>query len=389
MATRKSLTVIVGATIAATALLLVGCEGGGGGGGGGAPAPGTANVEGRVVSASDPTTGVNGAIVEVPDRSATRQATTSGATGNFALSGVPVGVLELTIRMPVTGAYHTTTVRVQTGAGATTRLTVALVPASLAQPNELFIAPRDTVMQTGVTREFNAEVRDATGTEIPVQASWALIGDILNPGEVPANHIDDDGNGVVDDGTIDTLGQYTAIKASGAARHGQIFAASGDAQDAVNVTVNPPGPPIVSQFVISPTTLRPDGGTVLISAEVEDGDGIGDRGTPPTLIAPPIPPGSIVPPYNGVADILANIQPRGSVTVTQVLVPLATGTNKLGYYETSYVIPPNSNPTLPDGTQPAQIYDVHLTAMDTVGGTTNSATLSATVEGVEAPPPAP
>ncbi|MFQ6098087.1 MAG: carboxypeptidase-like regulatory domain-containing protein [Armatimonadota bacterium] len=389
MAARKAVYLLLAAAIVATALLFGGCEGAGPQGGAPPPAGATATIEGTVVSASDSTTPVSGAIVTVRGRGAQRQSTTSGPNGAFQLTNVTPGIVVLDVAVPVTGAFHDSSIRVQGVAGRSTHVIIALVPAGFGRPNSLAIAPRDVTMQTGVTRDFNAEVRDATGAQIPAQASWALVGDILNPNEQPENHIDDDNNGVVDDGTIDRFGRYTAIKTT-TPRTGQVFASSGTASDAVDVVVNPPGPPILSQFVVTPTSLRPDGGTILISAEAEDGDGIGDAGTPPAnILLPPVVPGSLVPPYDGVADLIANIQLRGSATVNQILVPLKTGTNKLGYYEASYVVPANSNPTLPDGTQPEQVYDIHLTGIDVLGATTNSPVLSVVVEGVQPPPPPP
>jgi hypothetical protein len=355
----------MGIAAAVLALLCVvsGCEGGGGDG---APAQ-TATVQGQCYDAGSPTVTVPNAVVT---ETSTSLSATCDVAGNFTLGGLPAGLLTLQVTAPSRVAYKPTTVAVQATLGQVTHIEVGLVPSGLADPAQVIISPRSLTVQTGISRQFQATVKDASGNPISIYPTWTVSSNI---------------------GQISRLGLLTASNTTGQPIAGQIIATAGLATDSVPVTVNPPGPPVVTNFVISPLTLGHNGGTVSISAQVEDGDGVADRGIPPGPVLAPRPPTLPAPPgYDGTPDIVATVSLRRLATSTEVLIPLLTGDAQFGYYQTTYAVPANSAPTGPTGDQPAEQYDAYLTASDALGvSSTPTSPLVLTVQGVSAPPPPP
>jgi hypothetical protein len=266
---------------------------------------------------------------------------TADAAGNFLLDRLAAGLLTLQVSAPTRAAYKPTTVGVQTAIGQVTRLDVGLVPSGIADPAQVTIAPRNLTVQTNVSRQFEATIKDAGGNVLPIHPTWNA-----------ANNI----------GQIDRMGLLSAVNTSAQPISGQVIATAGLATDAVPVTVSPAGPPVVTNFVVSPLTLGHGGGSVSISAQVEDGD--------------------------GVDEVVATVSCRRLATSTDVVLPLVTGDAKFGHYQSTHVVSPNTAPSEPTGGQPTELYDVYATATDALSVTSPpTSPLVLTVNGVSAPPP--
>ena len=353
------------AAAAIIALIFVACGCGGGGDGGVTP---SATVQGQCYDSGDPGLPVPSAVVT--EISTGRSATTNAA-GNFTLTGLPSGMLTLAVTGPTRIAYRQTSVAVRTVVGQVTALDVGLVPTTVAQPAQVVISPRSMTVQNGVVRQFEAVVTDIGGNVLSIHPTWTTTNDI---------------------GQITRMGVFTAGNTSAVPIQGQVVATAGPASDTVPVVVSPSGPPVLSNFIVSPLTLGHNGGTVTMSAQVEDGDQIADRGIPPGPVLAPIAPSSTPPAgYDGVPDIVATIQSRRTGVPVDVLVPLITGDARFGYCQTTYTLPPNASPVGPTGQQPVEEYDVYLTASDALGvpSVAPFPTLTLTVQGVGTPPPPP
>lgn len=350
----------------AAILLLLAAIWGCGGGGGGAAAR-FATVEGQCYDAASPTVAVGRAVVT---EMSTGRSTTADAAGNFTLGQLPGGLLTLQVTGPARAAYKQTLVGVQCTVGQVTQVQVGLVPAGVADPAQVTISPRNMTVQTSVSRQFDAVVKDANGNTLPIHPTWTVTNNI---------------------GEITRLGVLTARNTTAMPLTGQVMATAGLATDAVPVTADPAGPPVLTNFVLSPLTLGHNGGTVSISAQVEDGDQIADRGTPPGPVLDPERPGQSPSPagYDGVADIVATVRSRGTgATITILVSLLTTGDARFGHYQTTYSVPANSTSVGPTGDQPAEQYDVYLTATDALGATSApTSALVLSVHGVAGPPP--
>jgi len=353
------------AAAAIIALIFIACGCGGGENGGATP---TATVRGQCYDSGDPGLVVPNAVVM---ETSTGLSATTDAAGNFTLTGLPSGILTLAVTGPSRIAYRQTSVAVQTVVGQVTALDVGLVPTTVAQPAQVVISPRNMTVQNGVLREFQAVVTDTGGNVLPLHPTWTTTNDI---------------------GQITRMGILTASNTSAFPIQGQVVATVGPVSDTVPVIVNPSGPPMLSNFVLSPLTVGHNGGVVTLSAQVEDGDQIADRGTPPGPVLAPIAPSSSPPAgYDGVPDIVATIQSRRTGVPVDVLVPLVTGDARFGHCLTTHVLPANASPVGPTGQQPVEEYDVFLTASDALGvpSVAPFPTLTLTVHGVGTPPPPP
>jgi hypothetical protein len=149
---------------------------------------------------------------------------------------------------------------------------------------------------------------------------------------------------------------------AGKAGSGELHAYSGDVSAVAAIEVTPPRPPEVTTFVASPTNYSASGGTLTVTAAVNDGD--------------------------GVSSVIAEIY-APATAVERLTMPMVGGTTRDGTYRASWPVPPNSNTPDPSGVQAQMTYSVRVVATDNGGATANSDFADLVVQGLKPPPPPP
>jgi len=313
--------------------LLAGCSSGGGQGGP-PPVVTTATVDGVVVDATNPTHGIQGAVVTVTGNGASA---TSNVGGTFAIAHLPAGTLTLSATFPgLSATFQPVSVSVATKQDQTTSVVIAALPTTQAAGDTVTIGPGSVTLEVGARQTFSVSVR-RSGLSIALAPNWAVTGGI---------------------GTVSATGAFVATTPG----TGRVTVSTGTASAFSVVTVVASLPPQLGTLEVSPASLSSDGGTVRIALSASDGD--------------------------GVETVTATIELPDGTTIARALAREA-GTEFSGTWSTNYVAPANTEPTDAEGGQPAQTYSVMVSAVDGRGDSTQTEWKSVTVAGLEAPPPKP
>lgn len=300
----------------------------------------TAIVKGRVVKADLTTEAIPGSLVTM----ATGQFAYADTLGEFIVRDVPVGSgsVEFTVDSISDPDYGS---QIVSSIGVTKNddpdkapsVTVAVLPIRLGQPQTITITPGQATIDLKGEVQFVAPVSGATGLLL-VQPTWYLT---------------------TNAGNIDRNGKFTALNVGA----GTVVATIGSISAQANVIVMPPGPPDISSFLVDPPNLNSSGGTVTITAAVNDGDGI------KSVI------GQVVDPNNQQTNY-----PMGLVSGT---------TPKDGTYRLSHTIDPNDvRENQEDATRPLT-YSIRVVAQDNTGNTSASGFKDVVVAGIDEPVPPP
>lgn len=323
------------ATVMLAALTLSGC--GGGGDGAGPPVVATGTVSGRVVQADNVAAGIANAEVTLVTTGTAgldaAQALTArtDSQGNYTLTGVPVGQQTIIASRSSDAVYRSQTVPgVPVLANQTTRLNIALLRQDQPEPTSIRLSPASVVVDLNGQAKFSGVVDGGSGTP-----TYVIVGDI---------------------GRISPNGLFTGTQVG----VGQLKAYAGSASATAEIEVVGPRPPEVSSLLLSPTEFASGGGTLTITAAINDGDGIA----------------------SAVAEIYAPAQ-----DVTRLDMTLTAGNAKDGTYRVSFDVPANSNVPDSSGVQAPMNYSVRVVATDGSGATGTSAFVDLTVAGVRPPPP--
>lgn len=331
--------------LAITAVLVVlvlstmsGC---GGGDDGGAPpivVVDTGTITGRVVKADNPTVSLAGSRITV----STGETAVADAQGNFTIDDVPVGTGTVTLTVESIGDPAYSTQRVS-GIGIAkdqiTAVTVAVLPIAVGLPYTIVINPGSAVIDRNGEVQFAATVQGAGGY-LNVQPTWYLTGPI---------------------GVIDVNGKFTALSVGTAT----VVAIIGSISDQANVTVTASRPPQITTVLINPTSLPSSGGTVTVTAAVNDGDGLKTNGVVAEIVDP-----------------LNNVTPQ--------VLPLVSGTSlKDGTFRADVTIDPNTIRQSQEDATRALTYSIRVTAEDSSGASTTSDFQDVTVAGIDEPGPPP
>jgi hypothetical protein len=333
---RRLLWLGVIAALTMTALALPGC-GGGGDSSYNPPEVLTGTISGHVVQADEVTVGLaNVQVTVTPAATAgaqTAQAITTrtDSQGAYTLVGVPVGTQAVLAERTTDANYRSQAIPgVSVSADTTTRLNIALLRQDEAEPNSVQLSPTSAVVDLNGQVKFTGAAGSGGATP-----SFLVVGGI---------------------GTVSAGGLFTATRTG----TGEIRAFSGNAKAVAAIEVTPARAPEVSSFLISPLSLSASGGSVSLTAAVNDGD--------------------------GVSHVVAEIYPPAGDTI-QLDLPLESGNAKDGTYRTSHVLPANSNTPNSSGVQAPMKYSVRLVVTDGSGAQTATDFADVTVKGLQSPPP--
>jgi hypothetical protein len=324
------------AALIITVISLAGC-----GGGGGVvpqpPAPNTGQVTGRVVQADDTNVGLSGARITLAPLGGAPTAATTGTAdnlGRFNLPQVPVGTYTFTAETPGNADYRSQNIPDLTvTSGGLVTLTVSVLHLAQPEPTIIYLTPTQVVLDLNAQVDFNGAVASGAGI-INAQPTYVLEGDI---------------------GSIDANGLFTAGKVGS----GRVLAFCGTARASAPVQVVGPRPPDISTFFVNPQRLGATGGTVNITAAVNDGDGLDHVRT----------------------EVYA---PNGDIAYLSM--SRTAGTSRDGTYQINYVAPGNSNTPDAQGRQAEQRYSVRVVATDNSGASQISGFVNFVVEGLTSPP---
>jgi hypothetical protein len=327
---------LTGSLIALTIValcLLAGC----GGGAASPPGPGpvnTATIQGTVVRADIPTSGIGGATVEV--RSATGQvlgsAVANGA-GQFQLAGLPTGDVSLFADTPNEGTYDSQEVPdLHLDNNDVLQVVIAILRLGDPPPTRINLTPTQAIIDIRGHVNFNGAVV-SDGVILNAVPTFILTGAI---------------------GAVDRTGYFTATQVG----LGQLIAVSGGAQAAAGIEVTPARNPQVTTYLVAPLSLRASGGDVTITVTAHDGDGI--------------------------LQVIAEVY-KPDTSQENVVMPQDPLTDET--YRVTYGVPPNSNPIDGLGHQDVQRYPIRVRVQDTFGNTTYTAFVEVAVDGIDTPPP--
>jgi hypothetical protein len=336
--------------IIAMVLALVGCGGGDGGENPPEPASNTATIRGYVVQSDDAVTPAAGATVR---EATTGQSVLTSSTGWFSLSGLPETQATITVEAPDAVGFQGTALTVPTRARKATDVVATLLPADAATPTAVSLQPQTPSVEVGGTLAMAARVT-AGATELDLLPSW-----VLYYGDQPAP------------AALGPQGLLTAVAAGSAS----VTAIVGGLSASTTVTVRAEGAPEITSVLLSRSAGNPvpaSGGTVTLTAAVNDGDGV------------------------AIADAAGNdayswfeiITPAGDTEKVYLGAPDA-GDVKDGTWNRTFAVPANSNVPGSDGVQATELYSVRVVARDRAGRTARSIYQDFLVEGVDPPPAQP
>lgn len=173
------------AIVAFLVLLLPFLVGGCGISGGSIPTGGLTRLQGRVVNAEDPLVPLTNVTVRILPLSGASQsqATTTDQNGDFAFPQVPTGQNNATIQVsvePDNRPYHPLqwTITVTRNRPATLVAALPTTAFDVSQGKSVTLSPPLATVQVGDTIRFEAKVRDAAGTPLPVAPTLFLDGDV-------------------------------------------------------------------------------------------------------------------------------------------------------------------------------------------------------------------
>ena len=329
--------VLTGSIIALTIValcLLSGCSSGG------APPPppppggDTAQIQGTVVRADAPSSGIAGATVEV--RSATGDLLASAnanGLGQFVLNNIPVGDVTLFADTPNEGDYGSQEVPgIHLDPSDVLQMVVTILRLGEPPPTRILLTPTQATIDIRGHVNFNGAVV-AGGTALTATPTFILTGAV---------------------GEVDRTGYFTATQVG----LGQLFAVCGSAQAAANIEVTPSRDPQVTTYLVAPLSLRASGGDVTITVAANDGDGI--------------------------LQVVAEVY-KPDASQEDVPMPQDPGTDET--YRVTYGVPPNTNPIDGLGHQDVQRYPVRVRVQDNFGNTTFTVFVEVVVDGIDTPPP--
>jgi hypothetical protein len=300
----------------------------------------TAIIKGRVVKADRTTEPLPGSLVTM----STGQFAYADTLGEFIVRDVPVGdgTVEFTVDSISNPDYGSQTIA---GVGVSKNdnpdnapsVTVAVLPINLSQPQAITITPDQATIDLNGEIQFAAPVSGSAGL-LQVQPTWYLT---------------------TNAGNIDRNGKFTALNVGSA----MVVATSGNISALANVVVTPSRPPNISTFLVDPSNLSSSGGTVNVTAAINDGDGL--RSVEAQVVDP------------------NNWQ-------TNYAMDLVEGTSpKDGTYRLSLTIDPNDiRQNQEDATRPLT-YSIRVVAEDNAGNTSASGFKDVVVAGIDEPIPPP
>ena len=300
-----------------------------------------ARIEGRVVRADNPTSGLGRATLEARSASGSIVSATADALGNFVLDGIPVGDVTLFADTPNEGDYGSQEVPgIHLAESDDVQVTVTILPLGTAAPTQLFLTPTQVTIDLLGQVQFLATVMSG-GTNLDVTPSFLLTDPI---------------------GIVGSNGAFRATQVGS----GQLVAVCGTARATADITVTPPRDPVVTSYFVSPLSLPSGGGNVTITVVANDGDGIS---------------------YLGLAQVVAEVyQPPPDTSFVEVLMPQDTGTEGTFRNLLPYHVPANSNTIDGAGHQDPQSYPIRVRVRDGAGNVTFTDFLEVVVKGVDSPP---
>ncbi|NLJ36126.1 MAG: hypothetical protein GX358_07860 [candidate division WS1 bacterium] len=313
------------------------------------PPGNTGTVVGRVIKADSPGEALPGSRVSTIDG---KVSTFADAQGDFVLRGVPLGQADTAlvglraeaVKNASYGAQNVFEVPVTKGgigSAQVTEIVIAILPLALGQPQSLIIMPSTATVDVRGEVQFSAAVAGLEG-EIQVQPTWYLTKPAL--------------------GSINPTGLFTAA----ARGTGQVVAVIGGLSDTAQVTVTASRAPQITSVMVNPSSLAPQGGTVTVSAAINDGDG---------LRSP-----------DGVWAQLIDPESRSS---THVMSLVEGSSLKDGTFRVEIAINPNLVRHSQEDAMRTLTYGIRVHAVDNTGASSVSSLKNVTVAGVDQPIPPP
>ncbi len=318
--------------------IVPGCSGGGDDPAPPIPVVDTGTIQGRVVKADNPNESIPGSRVTT----STGQSVLADAQGNFVINNVPVGAgtVNLTIETISDPAYSAQTLaNIGIAKDQVTAVTVAVLPIALGLPYAITISPGVAAIDRNGEVQFAAAIQGAGG-QLAIQPTWYLTGGI---------------------GIIDVNGRFTGFDVGTAT----VVAITGSISAQAQVTVTESRPPQITTLLVNPTSLPSSGGTVTVTAAVNDGDGLKNNGVK----------AEVVDPLNN---------------VTTHSLALVSGTSlKDGTFRADILIDPNLIRQSQEDATRALTYSIRVTAEDNSGAKTESGFQDVSVAGIDEPGPPP
>ncbi len=312
------------------------------------PADGTGTLNGQVVAASDTGVLVPNAVVTVEEIG---RSVTTGVSGGFAFSNLPVGTWTVTVTTPQSEDLGTARARVPVARNETTTVSLAVLPLGIVAPAQISLDPTSVTIDVNGRVAYRSQVR-GPGSQIyeEIQPTWVVEGGV---------------------GHISPQGLFTAQSVG----EGRVTAYSGNAARSSSVVVVGPRPPQISSFRVNPQSLPATGGEILISAAVRDGDGI----NPQDVIAEILPAGGV--PEQVPMEVTNPDSAIRCPAVPNCFVDASFGA--------TYQVPANDNRPSPDGIQAPQTYTVSIRVRDRSGVSNRSEFIEFVVRGIDPPPARP
>ncbi len=293
-----------------------------------------------MVKADRTTESLPGSLVTM----ATGQFAYADTLGEFIIRDIPVGdgAVELTADTISDPNYGSQTVA---GIGVTKNdnpdnapsVTVAVLPIGLGQPQTITITPSQATIDLNGEVQFVAPVSGSGGL-LHVQPTWYLT---------------------TNAGNIDRDGKFTALNVG----TGIVVATSGNISAQANILVTASRPPDISTFLVDPANLNSSGGTVTITAGINDGDGL--------------------------KSVQAQVVDPNNQQTDYAMALVAGTTPKDGTYRLNLTIDPNDvRENQDDATRPLT-YSIRVIAEDNAANTSASGFKDVVVAGIDEPIPPP
>jgi hypothetical protein len=207
----------------------------------------------------------------------------------------------------------------------------------VGQPQTITITPSQATIDLNGEVQFVAPVSGGGGL-LQVQPTWYLT---------------------TNAGNIDRDGKFTALNVG----TGIVVATSGNISAQANILVTASRPPDISTFLVDPANLNSSGGTVTVTAAVNDGDGL--------------------------KSVQAQVVNPNNQQTDYAMALVAGTTPKDGTYRLNLTIDPNDvRENQEDATRPLT-YSIRVIAEDNAANTSASGFKDVVVAGIDEPIPPP